>query len=1470
MSAATTSASRARAAERFVNPNANTRDTRRPSEQWLGKPYDAQQVRSRRKIPELDKVDFAERRARIQKAITASLNSNDSHDNMQSSSRSQSRGQTRSTSRTHVRPAGSAPEAVSGAERRQLSNNGVADGVTNGHIRGLSVETADVLAPSSTEPVTAQTEKTMFEEESPVLGRLATDTDSAQPQPQSPMQTKITPVLLAPAFYEPLSRPAAPPGAIDIVQDAPSDAVHSPSVLDNIMRMRERSGSDASGAGTEFADDSLSAQDSASEADEKWGLGNGPGADQGSIRIMLDEEPNFNKHLGSWPKDVENARDSHTEDDDVLRTHAYNEQAFAAIGFQQSSIEDLHAYPRDEQVTTTPRRRRPSRDDPLQPAALHPETAALVSEQDTTGSDGTIARVLEYYHNTGSLTPDMLQEMQHRMVDLHRISANGGSNGIMIQSLLDSIMESQSPEQQRTPEKQMLQPATYEMPLITPDTPPMADGFVPGTVILFGNEAQTQEEDDFAATIRKADEAWERQRRGEDPFAPEDDAVDDEDKPLPPPKDFGYTPRSSIGPGSGAFTPNASESGLRLSTISIGGGDLDLHDIHAAGDRANLRSSGHDVASPDSAIAPPLPPHSPPPVPASTALKPSSLPDVTAATKYTSERASSELSPRFRKSAWGQSSSRPPSSRPSMDSQRYPAGVPGSQSLTSFSESTRIGSIDTGADSSAKLPKSASPGPEQKRLLRRRHIIKELLDTENSYHQDLKIIEDIYKATCTPELVLPEDKKVLFGNCDEVERFALHFYDEMRKAASQVYTPPKQHRWMNKRSSFSTTQSDGTPNSFAEPVDNEKDQTTTIGRAFLMNMSRMEEVYGTYLKNHDAANQRLSAVQSTTTVKCWLDECHANASDITSAWDLDSLLVKPTQRVAKYPMLLQQLLEVTPVGHPDHLDLKVASRDSIAMLTRINDAKKRADLVDQIINPGKRKEVDIRHGLAKAFGRRTEKLKERVGIAEAFQDPAFDDLAHKFGGHFIRLQICMRDVQDYMHRTDKAIELINNYANALELFTDVSPSSLPEVESKFRKYGQVIRDLTLIAFGEHKADVQKRVLAPMIQCIKLHEGPQNAINKRKKKIVDYAKCKSDERRGQKPDKKTMEASDIYLALNEQLKIDLPRLYQLTAQLVQNCLHCFIDIQMKWQSTWERKLKPLLEAADIPSTVQQIEPAFLPDFAEIEKRINQLSICNGTLKTEAANFLSPQTTLVDPSETAASTRRPSTLDGSKRTPSIGSESSSAGPNNRRHSGIHSSHSEIKLPADSRARSNSALASRQAPTHTPGSTSNRPWSNSVANTPNSSFSATRPATSDSPSFSSYFPRQSNDGQRVNRPASDATYHSARPTPADVEQHRFSGLFNSALPPDVTSPAQDVVPSRTAPADMPILFVCASLFEFSIDRTRKEGGYPYLQYVQGEVFDVMAQKGELWLAKNQDDANNELGWIWEQHFIILSAEN
>ena len=71
---------------------------------------------------------------------------------------------------------------------------------------------------------------------------------------------------------------------------------------------------------------------------------------------------------------------------------------------------------------------------------------------------------------------------------------------------------------------------------------------------------------------------------------------------------------------------------------------------------------------------------------------------------------------------------------------------------------------------------------------------------------------------------------------------------------------------------------------------------------------------------------------------------------------------------------------------------------------------------------------------------------------------------------------------------------------------------------------------------------------------------------------------------------------------------------------------------------------------------------------------------------------------------------------------------------------------------------------------------------------------------------------------------------------------------------------------PRTYKVLFPVASVYEFNIDRARREAGIPYLTYVTGEIFDVIGERGELWLAKNQDDPQQQIGWIWNKHFAKL----
>jgi hypothetical protein len=85
--------------------------------------------------------------------------------------------------------------------------------------------------------------------------------------------------------------------------------------------------------------------------------------------------------------------------------------------------------------------------------------------------------------------------------------------------------------------------------------------------------------------------------------------------------------------------------------------------------------------------------------------------------------------------------------------------------------------------------------------------------------------------------------------------------------------------------------------------------------------------------------------------------------------------------------------------------------------------------------------------------------------------------------------------------------------------------------------------------------------------------------------------------------------------------------------------------------------------------------------------------------------------------------------------------------------------------------------------------------------------------------------------------------------------------AVPEATPEPAANCPP----PTGPPALFCAASLYDFDIE-SRTEGGYPYLTYVCGDIFDVIGEKGELWLARNQDDTTHTVGWIWNKHFANL----
>ncbi|KAA6408977.1 MAG: hypothetical protein FRX48_07321 [Lasallia pustulata] len=1461
VSSASTSASRAKAVERFGALAG-------------GNPSNSRENRPKR-LPELGGVDFAARRERIQQAFTKTVQENERKEEME-------------------------------LERRRMSS--AVDGETLGKREGEAREAGplqtqeEVTSDQLDDNCAGRIQEDLQEDlETPAEGtvtperRLSVNMTDLSEDP-SPDMTQDSPTLGIPGRFpapapdearsetppsdtEPMSAvTAGTTGTAETVfenepqAEPPQLGSDHHTLLSHVMRMREPSPASP----RSIAAQEGTAEDSSSDRE-----------DSESIQIMLGDTPVEEKSGDSSDKHEGDPRDIFTNEGPGDRWSTSSWTSSIRDKDRQSMDRDRDA-PMDPIDEDLPKRSEESAHSSVSAAASNetpqPWSPATFSSprtiRTTMDSDAysTVNRVLDHYHDHLTQSPDLAR-------------AGGWDSQRTTRLYLERLARSQHgqfgtlPDPLRPLERHIDRQNTPQGTMEgRPDYPPQSPRSEPASPRkrlevdlghLNPQRASLNHPDDWLDTSPSIGD-WAA-------YASLDSPIDGIS--TPPPKELHYR--------DGSETPRLSNSDRPH-----------LPELQGTGDSLGLIrvTSPKDDDSP-TLPPPPLPNHSPPPLPLHSSVTHALLPPPVGVEATYSPGVYSKHPPsRIYPPAFPGGIMPGPSTNSSGDSfQQTDVVTPSAQNSDSSSHSQQRPSPEHPPISSVAPTKPTSPTPDEKRLTRRKHIIKELVDTEHSFGQDMKVVDDIYRGTSNVLIISAEDVKTLFGNSGEIVAFSTNFVDALKQASRGVYVMPKSRRWRSKRASSVATSNSGNTDDQSsingmELNDEEKDRTTFIGEAFGRHMSQMEKVYAEYLKNHDAANNKLQALQKNPKVEIWLRECRAFAHDLTTAWDLDSLLVKPVQRILKYPLLLDQLLEVTPENHPDYTALDVAAREMKGVSMRINEMKKRADLMEQVVSKRKRKDSDVRIGLTKAFGRRTEKLRQQVGLSGLIEDREYNAVSEKFGSHFFQLQVVMRDVEMYTSDVQTFMNRFNDFFSAIEGYIDVGQTSYPEIESKWRKFKMSMREMAATGVTDHINAVRKHVVDPMTTLLKLHDGPQRFMRKRDKRLADYARFKAIKDRGDKPDKKTLEQGEQFLAVNDTLKEELPKLFALTGRLVEACLNNFVQLQLQWQKIWRRKLSQAIDENDLPN-ISDIVESFSGDFAITEAQALALGICNGAMLADAVNlvsFLSPTTLNGDDSPTP---HRSSTFSNSKlRGMSISNEASPVLPQpdfGARHSGSFSfpplgqnqvpvaNYGPNPTASNRRLRANSAASGPGPGPVTP----EMPGSyRSFSNTPPSNTNLMRPSTStgrssatspvlprldvDTPSFN----RLSRDSPGVVRPPSGSTYGSAVSAQdpqlrSSSPSARYSGFFSSAMPMSDSPRPQSPV-ERSTQGSFNVLFLAASVYEFNIDRARREAGYPYLTYVEGELFDVIGEKGELWLAKNQDDSTNQVGWIWNKHFAKLAA--
>lgn len=462
-----------------------------------------------------------------------------------------------------------------------------------------------------------------------------------------------------------------------------------------------------------------------------------------------------------------------------------------------------------------------------------------------------------------------------------------------------------------------------------------------------------------------------------------------------------------------------------------------------------------------------LPDHSPPPPPETSAF-----PDLSSAppSEYFNDTRPNSYAQGMR-----DDTSFCTTSRPQSENFDQPISTPRSMDQGSFETTDArllMDSQTTLADSLDQTDIAAGMAPkEKKRLFTRLETIKELVDTEAFFIRDMNIVEEIYKGTAEACPRLDDTTiKLIFRNTDQIIAFHSAFLAELKEGVASVYIP-KSHRIPKESQMSDGTSAISTPAS--GHLSDARDRETSLGPIFIRNVDKMKIAHETFLKNSDQAAKRLIQIQEDPTVKVWLNECNEVARDLTKAWNLDSLLIKPMQRITKYPNLLIQLLHETPQDHPDRAGLESAKASLEEAIEEINKTKKNFELVGQIVGR-KRKESDARAGFAKAFGKRVDKLQSANN--RPLEDPEYLKIHEKFGDDYLRLQVVLRDVEFYTRQTTTYVHEFLQYLSSMELVMRLQPSPHPEIESKWVRFNVSMRDIEKVALEQHVRTITQSCL----------------------------------------------------------------------------------------------------------------------------------------------------------------------------------------------------------------------------------------------------------------------------------------------------------------------------------------------------------------------------------------------------------
>uniref|UniRef100_A0A7M4EII7 Rho guanine nucleotide exchange factor 37 n=1 Tax=Crocodylus porosus TaxID=8502 RepID=A0A7M4EII7_CROPO len=413
-----------------------------------------------------------------------------------------------------------------------------------------------------------------------------------------------------------------------------------------------------------------------------------------------------------------------------------------------------------------------------------------------------------------------------------------------------------------------------------------------------------------------------------------------------------------------------------------------------------------------------------------------------------------------------------------------------------------------------------------------RLAVEELIKTEASYVHNIQLCVSDIRAHLQQKQLPDLDLEGLFSNIDDILHVSRCFLKRLEAAVSHT------------------------------------EQLNQISAVFQEFKEKLESVYKVYCASYEQALLLVESYRKDPRLQQEILDTLNTMVPYTGASDLSFFLVMPVQRVTKYALLLQKILENTSPSDGAYPALQSATNAMLEVSANINEYKRRKEVAFKY---NKAEQLTLRerfarlntHSIAKKTMRLSRLLMHEAGIVPKVrtEDKEYDDLEDKFQCLASGVTMLKENMASYL----------NNLA------VKYTCTVMPRVRNP-----QGISQQCLWILVPQRRRLNQVVYQPLCSLTDALRGPHQLIKKRLDKLLDYEEIQERKSETGSVTYDEEAAMNTYLAINALLMSELPRFNQVAMQLLGQILHSLVALQRELaKQVLEETTRELLPHSHLP-------------------------------------------------------------------------------------------------------------------------------------------------------------------------------------------------------------------------------------------------------------------------------------------------